>query len=155
MGNPKRGEKNPRVTEKKTPKYYCEQEWYQWKNNTKEAATLQKRIVGHLKFVRYSLDVPQFFWERVLWTDERKVELFSTDAQHYIWRKRTLHQDKSFIQTLKHSGGSIIFCFAALGSGCPAIIKERMNAILYQNILYENLRTAVCDLKLKRCWVMQ
>ncbi len=30
-----------------------------------------------------------------------------------------------------------------------------MNSALYQKILKENIRPSVCDLKLKRTWVMQ
>ncbi len=30
-----------------------------------------------------------------------------------------------------------------------------MNSALYQKILNENVRLSVCDLKLKRTWVMQ
>ncbi len=36
-----------------------------------------------------------------------------------------------------------------------AIIDGTMNSALYQNILKENVRPSVCDLKLKHTWVMQ
>ncbi len=36
-----------------------------------------------------------------------------------------------------------------------AIIDGTMNSALYQNILKENVRLSVCDLKLKHTWVMQ
>ncbi len=46
-------------------------------------------------------------------------------------------------------------CFAASGPGRLAIIDETMNSVLYPKILKENVRPSVCDLKLKRTWVMQ
>ncbi len=46
-------------------------------------------------------------------------------------------------------------CFAASGPGRIAIIDGTMNSALYQKILKENVRPSVCDLKLKRTWVMQ
>ncbi len=46
-------------------------------------------------------------------------------------------------------------CFAASGPGRLAIIDGTMNSALYHNILKENFRPSVCDLKLKRTWVMQ
>ncbi len=47
-------------------------------------------------------------------------------------------------------------CFAASGPGRLAIIIDgTMNSALYQKILKENVRTSVCDLKLKHTWVMQ
>ncbi len=46
-------------------------------------------------------------------------------------------------------------CFAASGPGQLAIIDGTMNSVLYQKILKENVWPSVCDLKLKRTWVMQ
>ncbi len=46
-------------------------------------------------------------------------------------------------------------CFAASGPGRLAIIDGTMNSALYQKILKENVRPSVCDLKLKRTWIMQ
>ncbi|KAF7664072.1 hypothetical protein LDENG_00190380 [Lucifuga dentata] len=46
-------------------------------------------------------------------------------------------------------------CFAALGPGQLAIIEGNMNCMNYQRILKENIRSSVCELKLKRNWVMQ
>ncbi len=46
-------------------------------------------------------------------------------------------------------------CFAASGPGWLAIIDVTINSALYQKILKENVRPSVCDLKLKRTWVMQ
>ncbi len=57
---------------------------------------------------------------------------------------------------VKHGGGVMIWgCFAASGPGRLAIIDGTMNSALYQKILKENVRPSVCDLKLKRTWVMQ
>ena len=46
-------------------------------------------------------------------------------------------------------------CFAASGPGRLAIIDGTMNSALYQKILKDNVWPSVCDLKLKRTWVMQ
>ncbi len=46
-------------------------------------------------------------------------------------------------------------CFTASGPGRLAIIDGIMNFALYQKILKENVQPSVCDLKLKRTWVMQ
>ncbi|KAF7651901.1 hypothetical protein LDENG_00103920 [Lucifuga dentata] len=40
-------------------------------------------------------------------------------------------------------------CFVASGPGQLAIIEGNMNSALYQRILRENVRSSVCDLKLK------
>ncbi len=71
--------------------------------------------------------------------------------------KPTQHFIKIIIPTVKHGGGSVMVwgCFAASGPGRLAIIDGTMNSVLYQKILKENVRPSVCDLKLKRTWVMQ
>ncbi len=77
----------------------------------------------------------------------------------HIWRKtNTAFHKKNIIPTVKHGGGSVMVwgCFAASGPGRLAIIIDGpMNSALYQKILKENVRTSVCDLKLKRTWVLQ
>ncbi len=45
--------------------------------------------------------------------------------------------------------------FAVSWPGRFAIIDGTMNSALYQKILKENVWLSVCDLKLKRTWVMQ
>ena len=50
---------------------------------------------------------------KILWSDETKIELFGRNAKHHVWRH------PGTIPTLKHGGGSIMlwgcFCFSAKG----------------------------------------
>ncbi|KAG2466943.1 TCB1 transposase, partial [Polypterus senegalus] len=46
-------------------------------------------------------------------------------------------------------------CFAASGPGQLAIIEWKTNSQDYQQILQDNVRVSVRQLKLKRGWVMQ
>ena len=46
-------------------------------------------------------------------------------------------------------------CFAVSGPGQLAIIDEKMYSQVYQDILQENVRLSVRQLKLNRSWVMQ
>ncbi len=90
--------------------------------------------------------------------DETKVELFGRCVSRYIWGKtNTAFHKKNIIPTVKHGGGSVMVwgCIAASGPGWLAIIDGTMNSALYQKILKENVRLSLCDLKLKRTWVMQ
>ncbi len=113
-----------------------------------------QRLVSHLP--KNILIFLQDFWANILWADETKVELFGRCVSHYIWRKtNTTFHKKNIIPTVKHGGGSVMVCFAASGPGRLAIIDGTMNSALYQKILKEHVRPSVCDLKLKRTWVMQ
>ncbi|KAK3561784.1 hypothetical protein QTP86_014207, partial [Hemibagrus guttatus] len=87
----------------------------------------KKNIKARLSFARKHLDI-QDFWENTLWTDETNMELFGRSASHHVWRKRP---------------------------GRLAVINGTMNSAVYQKILKENVRPSVCDLKLKRTWVLQ
>jgi len=49
-------------------------------------------------------------WQKVLCSDETKMELFGQNAKHYVWHKpNTAHHPKITIPTMKHGGGSIMF----------------------------------------------
>ncbi|KAK3549753.1 hypothetical protein QTP86_007766 [Hemibagrus guttatus] len=118
----------------------------------------KKNIKARLSFARNHLDDPQDFWENTLWTDETKTELFRRSVSHYVWRKsNTAFQKKIITPTVKYGGGSVMVwgCSAASGPGRLAVINGTMNSAVYQKILKENVRPSVCDLKLKRMWVLQ
>uniref|UniRef100_A0A8C5R032 Transposase n=1 Tax=Leptobrachium leishanense TaxID=445787 RepID=A0A8C5R032_9ANUR len=118
----------------------------------------KKNIAARLKFAKEHLDVPQHYWQNILSTDETKIELFGKNTQHYVWRKKgTAHQHQNLIPTVKHGGGSIMVwgCFAASGPGRIVVIDGKMNSRVYQDILQENIRPSVRQLKLRRGWVMQ
>ncbi|KAK3574095.1 hypothetical protein QTP86_002852 [Hemibagrus guttatus] len=118
----------------------------------------KKNIKARLSFARKHLDDPQDFWENTLWTNETKIELFGRSVSHYVWCKSNIaFQNKNIIPKVKYGGGSVIVwgCFAASGPGRLAVINGTMNSAIYQKILKENVRTSVCDLKLKRTWVLQ
>ena len=56
----------------------------------------------------------QTMWNRILWSDETKTELFGVNARHHVWRKPgTAHHQANTIPTVKHGGGSIMLwgCF--------------------------------------------
>ena len=117
-----------------------------------------KNIAAHLKFANVHMDVPQRYWQNILWTDETTVEMFGRNTQHYVWRKKsTAHQHQNLIPTVKFGEGSIMVwaCFAASGPGQLDIINGKMNSQVYSYILQENIRLSVLQLKLNRSWVMQ
>ena len=50
---------------------------------------------------------------KILWSDETKIELFGLNAKRHVWRK------PGTILTVKHGGGSIMLwgCFSVAGTG--------------------------------------
>ena len=71
---------------------------------------------------------------KILWSDETKIELFGLNAKHHVWRK------PGTISTVKHGGGSIMLwgCFSAAGTGSLVRIEGKMNGAMYREILVSN-----------------
>ena len=81
---------------------------------------------------------------KILWSDETKIELFCLNAKRHIWRK------PGTIPTVNHSGGSIMLwlCSSAAGTGRLLRIEAKMNGAKYREILDENLLKSPQDLRL-------
>uniref|UniRef100_A0AAZ3RMU5 Transposase Tc1-like domain-containing protein n=1 Tax=Oncorhynchus tshawytscha TaxID=74940 RepID=A0AAZ3RMU5_ONCTS len=45
-------------------------------------------VQAHLKFANYHLDDPEEEWEKVMWSDESKIELFGLNSTRRVWRKK-------------------------------------------------------------------
>ena len=81
---------------------------------------------------------------KILWSDETKIELFGLNAKRHFWRK------PGTIPTVKHGGGSIMLCgcFSEAGTGRLVRIEGKMNRAKYREILDENLLQSAQDLRL-------
>ena len=79
---------------------------------------------------------------KILWSDETKIELFCLIAKRHVWRK------PGTIPTVKHGGGSIMLwgCFSETGR--LVRIEGKMNGAKYKEILDENLLQRLQDLSL-------
>ena len=45
-------------------------------------------VKAHLRFAKEHLDDPEEAWEKVMWSDETKIELFGINSIRCVWRKR-------------------------------------------------------------------
>uniref|UniRef100_A0A672SLD4 Methenyltetrahydrofolate synthase domain-containing protein n=1 Tax=Sinocyclocheilus grahami TaxID=75366 RepID=A0A672SLD4_SINGR len=89
--------------------------------SARKVPLLKKAYVqAHLKFAKEHLNDSEKAWEKVLWSDETKIELFGNNSTRRVWRERNPDYDtKNTIPTVKHRGGNIMFwgCFSAKGTG--------------------------------------
>ena len=78
-------------------------------------------MTAHLEFAKRHLK------DKILWSDETKIEFFGLNAKHHIWRK------SGTIPKVKYGGGSIILwgCFSATGK--LVRIEAKMNSAKFRD----------------------
>ncbi len=112
-----------------------------------------------MEFAKKHLKDSKMVTNKILWSDETKIELFGLNSKRYVWRKPgTAHHLSNTVPTVKHGGGSIIMlrgCFSAAGTGRLVAIEGKMNAAKYRDILDENLLQSAQDLRLDRRFTFQ
>ena len=106
-----------------------------------------------LKFAKEHLDDLEEAWEKVMWSDETKIELFGINSTRRVWRKRNAeYNPKNTIPTVEHGGGNLMLWgfFSAKGTGWLHRIEGRMNGAMYREILGDKLLPSVRALKMGR-----
>ena len=86
-----------------------------------------------LLFVRQHKEKENSFWERVLWTDESKIELFGHNYRNHGVRKNgEAYLPRNTVPTVKFGGGSILIlgCFSANGGSKISVIDSKMPKII-------------------------
>ena len=66
-------------------------------------------MTARLEFTKRHLKDSQTMRNKILWSDETKIELFGLNAKSHVWNK------PGNIPSVKHAGGSIMLwgCFSA------------------------------------------
>ncbi|KAG2460102.1 TCB1 transposase, partial [Polypterus senegalus] len=118
----------------------------------------KRHIAAHLEFAKRHLKDSQTIRNKILRSDETKIELFGVNARHHIWKKPgTAHHQANTIPTVKLGVGSIRLwgCLSAAGTGRLVRIKGKMTAGKYRDILDENLLQSALDLRLGQRFIFQ
>jgi len=96
-------------------------------------------------------------WSKLLWSDESKFNLFSSDGIRYIRRPVNKRFDVRYqVPTVKHGGGSVMLwgCFSRDGTGPLVQINEIMDRYVYHKILADHMVLHAND-KMASGWIFQ
>ncbi len=86
-----------------------------------------RHMKARMEFAKKHLKDSKMVTNKILWSDETKIELFGPNSKRYVWRKPgTAHHLSNTVPTVKHGGGSIMLwgCFSAAGTGRPVAINN-------------------------------
>lgn len=131
---------------------------YNGRNAQKTCLVREANKKKRLNFAVKHSDKPQAYWNKVIWSDESKFELFSSNRQVKVWRKvNTALDPKNLVPTVKHGGGSVMVwgCMSPAGVGNLVFIDGRMDQHVYKNILEQNLMSSADKLGLESDFVFQ
>ena len=97
-------------------------------------------------------------WENVIWSDESKFELFKGDGRKYVWRQEHEKYDLQYlISTFKSGQESVMIwgCFTESGLGPLVKLEGRITAVIYVDILQNNLLSYIDTLENKEDYIFQ
>ena len=109
-----------------------------------------------LEYAKSYREKPLGFWNKVLWSDENKFNLFGSEGKVVVWRspKEEIGPECT-IPTVKHGGGSVKCwaCFSSSGVGRLIFIDGNMTGESYQEILENNLLKSIEKLGMSHDWI--
>ena len=110
----------------------------------------KRHMTAHLELAKRHLKDSQTMRNKIIWSDEIKIDLFGMNAKRHVWRI------PGTIPMVKHGGGSILWgYFSVAGTGKLVRTEEKMNREKFSEILDENLLQSTQDLRLGRRFTSQ
>lgn len=118
----------------------------------------KRHIDARLKFAQAHISKPISFWKKILWSDESKFNLQSSDGPTKVWRQTGEAYRLSCMRgTVKFGGGNVMVwgSMAANGVGRLEFIDTTMNAQLYCQILDDHLFQSADKLSMPPDFIFQ
>lgn len=102
-----------------------------------------------LNYAKTYIDMPDSFWNKVLWTDESKFNVKRSDGRIRVWRSsKNCLENGTTVRTFKHGNGSVMVwgCMSAAGVGKLVFIEGNMDKHYYKRIIKENVEQSARNL---------
>ena len=128
------------------------------KKETEQSVSSKTNRLKRLQFAREHVDKPQEFWNKFLFTDESKFNIFNCDGRVKVWRKPWQGLDSRYTaKTVKHNGGGVMVwgCMAGAGVGTMEFVDGIMNQYHYIEILKRNIVPSVTKLGIQADYIFQ
>ena len=118
----------------------------------------KKNKLKKLTFARDHVTKPQEFWDRVLWSDESKFNVFGSDGRRIVWRM-TLEslKEKNINPTVEGGRRSLLVwaCMSSSGVGNIQFIDDIIDKNVYLDILKRNVKESARKLGIQRHFLFQ
>ena len=111
-----------------------------------------------LEFAKKFKNMPLSFWKKILWSDESKFNLKSSDGAQKVWRKAGKVYKLSCVRgTVKYGGGNVMVWGSMAGKGVGKLqfIDTIMDQVQYRNMLKQNLKSSAQNLLLESDFTFQ
>lgn len=113
------------------------------KKKVKKPKLSKKNRIARLKWCQEHAEWTVHDWQRVIWSDETKVNRMGSDGCEIVWVQR--HEglnDRTIQPTVKFGGGNIMAWGAMTWAGVGKVhqVAGRMNAIQFVSILDQYLK---------------
>lgn len=118
------------------------------------AVNQKKRLL----FAKRHRHHPVDFWKKVIFSDESKINIFSSDGFRKVWRQPGEPLKVNYLRpTVKHGGGSVLVwgCFSASGVGNLVFIDGIMDRFKYIDIIKNNLGASAKKLNMGTDYMFQ
>lgn len=105
-----------------------------------------KNIKKRYEFAKRHQDWTIADWNRVIWSDESKINRFCSDGRSWYWKRDGESLQPRHVKgTIKHGGGSVMVwgCMTAKGTGFLCKIDNIMDSELYKAILDGELKQSI------------
>lgn len=106
----------------------------------------EKNIKARLEYAKKHKDWTAEDWNRVIFSDETKINRFNSDGRSWYWsRDPSVLDARSVKPTVKHGGGGIMLwgCMTSQGVGFSCKIDSTMDQHLYKSILEDELMKTI------------
>ena len=109
----------------------------------KKPRLLPRHKQARLKFAKRYQSWTVDDWNRVIWSDETKINRLGSDGRNWAWKKKGSRlTDQQVTGTVKFGGGHLMMwgCLTSKGVGLACRIDGAMDAPLYVSILEDELQ---------------